>query len=47
MTSQEIDAALFREELAEDTFFYEPSPANKWLWLQARDQVDRAIREAA
>jgi hypothetical protein len=47
MTGQEIDEALFREEMAQDTFRVDPSPANKWLWEQARMLVDRAIREGS
>jgi len=47
MTPPEIELALFREQLAEDAFFYEPSASNKRLWEDARQLVDRAIREAA
>jgi hypothetical protein len=47
MTAQEIDEALFREEMAQDAFRFDPSPANKRQWEQARVLVDRAIREVS
>jgi hypothetical protein len=47
MTAQEIDEALFREEMAQDTFRVDPSPQNKRRWEQARMLVDRAIREVS
>jgi hypothetical protein len=47
MTAQEIDEALFREEMAQDAFRFDPSPANKRQWDQARVLVDRAIREVS
>lgn len=46
MTAQEIEEALFREEMAADAFRAEPSPGNKKLWDEARKVVDRAIDEA-
>jgi hypothetical protein len=45
MTAKEIDDALFREEMAQEAFRVDPSPANRRLWEQARGLVDRAIRE--
>jgi hypothetical protein len=47
MTAQEIEDALMREEMAEDAFFAEPSPANKIFWEKAPELVDRAIEEVA
>ncbi len=47
MTAQEIDEALFREEMAQDAFRVDQSPANKTRWEQARVLVDRAIREVS
>ena len=47
MTAQEIEDALFREEMAADAFRADPSPANKRLWVEARRVVDRAIQEVA
>jgi hypothetical protein len=47
MTAQEIDDALYSEEMAQDAFRIDPSPANKRLWEQARALVDRAIREVS
>lgn len=47
MTAQEIEDALFREEMAADAFRAEPSPTNKRLWVEARRVVDRAIQEVA
>lgn len=47
MTAQEIDEALFREEMAQDAFRVDQSPANKSRWEQARVLVDRAIREVS
>jgi hypothetical protein len=47
MTGQEIDEALFMEEMAQDTFRVDPSPLNKRLWEQARMLVDRAISEVS
>jgi hypothetical protein len=45
MTAQEIEDALFREEMAMDAFSHEPSPANLRLRDEARAVVDAAIRE--
>jgi hypothetical protein len=45
MTAQEVEDALFMEEMAMDAFSYEPSPANQRLRDEARAVVDRAIRE--
>ena len=45
MTAQEIEDALFKEEMAQDAFRVDPSPVNKRLWEQARIVVDRAIHE--
>jgi hypothetical protein len=45
MTEQEIEDALFKEEMAMDAFFYEPSPAKQRLRDEARAVVDRAIPE--
>jgi hypothetical protein len=47
MTAKEIGTALFREQLAEDAFFYDPCAANEKQWHEASNLVDRAIREAA
>lgn len=45
MTTQEIEEALFNEEMAEDAFMADPSPANHQRWDEARVLVDRAIEE--
>jgi hypothetical protein len=47
VTAQEIEEALFREEMAADAFRTEPSPTNRKLWDEARKVVDRAIQEAS
>jgi hypothetical protein len=47
MTAQEIDDALYREEMAQDAFRVDPSPVNRRLWEHARTLVDRAIREVS
>jgi len=45
VTAQEIEEALFTEEMAADAFRAEPSRANKKLWDEARKVVDSAIEE--
>jgi hypothetical protein len=47
VTAQEIDEALFKEEMAADAFRTEPSSTNRRLWDEARKVVDCAIEEAS
>jgi hypothetical protein len=47
MTSQELEEALFAEEMAEDAFLRAPSPVNYEIWQQARALVDSAVEQAA
>jgi hypothetical protein len=47
MTTQEIEDALFKEALAVNAFWAEPSPANKSTWDAARKIVDQAIAEVS
>jgi hypothetical protein len=47
MTAQEIDNALFKEEMALDAYFHDPSPANQRSWDEARVLVDIAVQRGA